>query len=135
MINHSLDYIKKRIKDDTCINMPIEEFQNMNIMPFLSCYDKDYYPLTKSNVTNKINADLRYSPFANFNYFITETCICDGTLLFITELIQRIIHKIKIIQTCHQPTMELFLKNGEMPKDFANKNVIHYEVNYEEICH
>lgn len=125
MINKSLEYIRKRIEEGNCRNMSVEEFKDMHIIPFKSCFSEDgAYMVLASKKDGDILADLSYSPNAKFNYFITESCICDGTLAFMYELIDGILQKIKRLQTCYTPAF-----NEIKQEEFNNGNyVIHYEV-------
>jgi len=71
-----------------------------------------------------ILADLTYSPDAEFNYFITESCVCDGTLMFMNKLMTNILKKIGQLQTCYAPAFE-----GISQEEINNGNyMIHYEV-------
>ena len=124
MINKSLEYVRKRIKEGNCRNMSVEEFKDMYSIPFKSCLLEDYMILAVKKDNNDILADLTYSPDAEFNYFITESCVCDGTLMFMKELMMNILKKIRQLQTCYAPALEGFsqeeINNGSY--------MFHYEV-------
>lgn len=125
--NKSLKYIKKRVADGNCYNMQVEEFKDMYVIPFKSyfldgCGDYSIIALTKDK--NDIFADLTYSPDAEFNYFITESCVCDGTLMFMKDLMTNILKKIGQLKTCYVHAFD-----GISKEDFINGNyMIHYEV-------
>jgi hypothetical protein len=127
MINKSLEYVKKRIEEGNCRNMPVEEFKDMYAIPFKSYFLEgrgDYMILAVRKGNDDILADLTYSPDAEFNYFITESCVCDGTLMFMNELMANILKKIGQLQTCYTPAFE-----GISQEEFNNGNyMIHYEV-------
>ena len=111
-MNSSLEYIKKRINEGDCNNMPPEEFNDMNIVPFKSLFLKDVENHTFNGVTKdggKVLAYLTYEPDAEFNYFITESCMCDGTLMFMGDLMERIVNKICQFKTCYAPALNILL--------------------------
>ena len=121
----SLEYIKKRIKEGNCNDMSMEEFQDMYEIPFKSCFledDKDYMVVTTRKNSNEILADLTYEPNAEFNYFITKTCVCDGTLMFMNDLMMQIMQKIVQLKTCYAPAI------AEITKDNCNDYILHYYV-------
>lgn len=127
MTNKSLEYIKKRIEEGNCHNMPVEEFRDMYTIPFKSYFLEDcgdYIILAVRKDSDDILADLTYSPNAEFNYFITESCVCDGTLIFMNELIANILKKIKQLQTYYVHALE------EISQEEINNGnyIIHYEV-------
>lgn len=55
-----------------------------------------------------------------FEYFTMERCICDGTLIFIEELIEKVLLKVIQIQT---------VNNDKIPEDF-NRNPFNYDILY-----
>lgn len=127
MTNKSLEYVRKRIKEGNCCNMPVEEFKDMYAIPFKSYFLEDcgdYMILAVRKDSDDILADLTYSPDTEFNYFITESCVCDGTLMFINELMTNILKKIGQLQTGYAPAFE------EISQDELNNGnyIIHYEV-------
>lgn len=127
MINKSLEYVRKRIEEGNCRNMPVEEFKDMYSIPFKSYFLEgrgDYIILAIKKDSDDILADLTYSPDAEFNYFVTESCVCDGTLMFMNKLMTNILKKIGQLQTCYAPALE-----GISQEEFNNGNyMIHYEV-------
>lgn len=127
-MNKSLNYIKNRLTKGDCLNMPIEDFKEMNVIPFYTVVDdehKDYTIIATDKDNKKVLADLIYAPDAEFNYFITETCVCDGTLIFIYELIGNILKLIMSLRTSHR----LIFEKEFSQKEFDNGNcIIHYEV-------
>ena len=127
MINKSLEYVRKRIEEGNCRNMPVEEFKDMYAIPFKSYFLEgrgDHMILAVKKDSEDVLADLTYSPNAEFNYFITESCVCDGTLMFMNGLMTNILKKIEQLQTCYAPALE-----GISQEEFNNGNyMIHYEV-------
>ena len=126
MTNKSLEYIKKRIEEGNCYNMPVEEFGDMYTIPLKSYFSEDCgdYIILARKDSGDILADLTYSPDAEFNYFITESCVCDGTLIFMNELMANILKKIGQLQTCYVPALE------EISLEEINNGgyIIHYEI-------
>lgn len=121
----SLEYIKKRIEKGNCRNMSMEEFQDMYEMPFKSYFFEghgDYMIIAVRKDSNEVLADLTYEPDAEFNYFITETCVCDGTLMFMTDLMANILKKIRRLQTCYAPAI------AEITADNVDNYNLHYFV-------
>ena len=127
MTNKSLEYVRKRIEEGNCHNMPVEEFKDMYTIPFKAYFLEsrgDYMILAVRKDSDDILADLTYSPDTEFNYFITESCVCDGTLIFMNELMMNILKKIGQLQTCYAPALE-----GISQEELNNGNyMIHYEV-------
>lgn len=127
MVNKSLEYVRKRIEEGNCRNMSVEEFKDMYTIPFKSYFLEgrgDYMILAIRKDSDDILADLTYSPDAEFNYFVTESCVCDGTLMFMNELMTNILKKIGQLQTCYAPALE-----GISQEEINNGNyMIHYEV-------
>lgn len=127
MTNKSLEYVRKRIEEGNCNNMSVEEFKDMYAIPFKSYFLEgrgDHMIIALRKDSDDILADLTYSPDAEFNYFITESCVCDGTLMFMSELATNILKKIGQLQTCYAPALK-----GIPQEEFNNGNyMIHYEV-------
>lgn len=124
-MNKSLEYVKKRIEDDTCNNMTTEEFSDMGVTPlkfFFENRSEGTITLASIKDTNEVIADLRYDPEADFNYFITETCVCDGTLMFMKELMSKILVKIQNLGTCYQPAID------HIKPDVIDNYKVHYVV-------
>lgn len=116
---------KKRIREGNCYNMHLGDFLNMSEIPFKSCFTKDcedYIVLATRKGSNEAFADLIYKPDADFNYFITESCVCDGTYVFLCELITRIMQKIKQLETYYAPAID------RITEDNLNDFALHYYV-------
>lgn len=125
-MSKSLEYIKRRIEEGNCKNMSQEEFTNMNVVPLNSFCDKlsigENIILAITKDESEVIADLTYNPDAEFNYFTTESCVCDGTLLFMTELIEKILKKVGSLNTYYLPAFE-----GISEEELGNYK-LHYEV-------
>lgn len=124
-MNKSLEYIKKRIEDGNCKNMHPEEFINMSTVPFNTFLHFEDINDTMTLATTKDNktiAELSYNPDADFDYFTTESCVCDGTLIFMKGLMEKVFTKICQLNTYYAPA---FKEISE--EDFGNYKM-HYEV-------
>ena len=121
----SLEYIKNRIEEGNCNDMSMEEFQDMCEIPFKSYFSEgcgDYIIIAIKKDSDEVLSDLTYEPDAEFNYFITETCVCDGTLMFMNKLMTRILQKIGQLKTCYAPAVV------EITSDNVNDYILHYHV-------
>ena len=127
MENKSLTYIRRRIEEGNCNNMPVEEFKDMYVIPFKSYFLEgcgEYQIIAVTKEQDGLIADLTYAPDADFNYFITEYCVCDGTLAFMHDLMTKILKKIGQLQTCYAPALD-----GISKEEFNSGNyMVHYEV-------
>lgn len=126
MTNKSLEYIRNRIEQGNCVDMPVEEFKNMYVVPFKSYFkecvsDNIFFTIEKDGC---VYADLTYSPNAEFNYFITESCTGDSSHIFMRDLMGNILNKIAKLQTGYSPALKDIsqkeLDNGDY--------IFHYEV-------
>lgn len=109
MNNKSLDYIKTRLNDNTCgiteksLNKAVvlKYIDVLNeIDNFKELSDKEYIQLVLSGDGNdKRNVLVKYDPNANFEYFTTSSCTCDGTLYFINTLTTEILNSVFLSQT------------------------------------
>lgn len=125
-MSKSLEYVKRLIEEGNCKNMLPEEFVNMSVMPLTSFLNKlsvgETIILAITKDKSEVIADLTYNPDADFDYFTTESCVCDGTLVFMTELIRKLLHKIGSLNTYYVPAFE-----GIPEEEFCNYK-LHYEV-------
>ena len=124
-MNKSLEYIKKRIEEGNCDRMSMEEFSDMGVFPFKQFFREDVgdtmiLALTKDQ--QDVFADLTYNPNADFNYFTLKSCVCDGTLVFMTELMEEILKKIGRLETCYAPIIR------DIPQEEIQNYKLHYEV-------
>ena len=124
-MNKSLEYIKRRIEDGDCNNMPPEEFVDMSVTPLTTFWDEvsvgETIILATTKDKSEVIADLTYNPEADFNYFTTESCTCDGTLLFVADLMKEILEKIRSLNTYYTPAF----------KDINEENLCNYKFHYE----
>lgn len=124
-MSKSLKYIKRRIEDGDCKNMPPEEFANMSVTSLTWFWNQisvgETIVLATTKDKSKVIADLTYNPDADFNYFTTESCTCDGTLLFMADLMREILEKIRALNTCYAPAF----------KDINEEDLCNYKFHYE----
>lgn len=70
----------------------------------------------------EVNIEVQYNPDADFDYFTTESCICDGTLMFYFDLCREILEKLFFGNTQYKPKLP---ENYEKDMD---KYIIKYVV-------
>lgn len=133
MNGKSLEFVKKRIASGVCNGMENDEYEHMNEIAFTAIASKIQFNglaevsenlwktklLFDNGETTEIS--VKYNPNAQFDYFSTESCCCDGTLLFIVELCEKIFNKILTGQSCYTP---------KIPKD-AGEKPYNYDVAFE----
>lgn len=106
------EYIKTHVK---------EEFQKrFKNNKYQAKYENVKITVEEKELIGDIIANISYNENADFEYFTMEQCICDGTLLFIDELLQKVFLKVMYIQT---------VNSEKIPDDF-NKNPFDYELSY-----
>lgn len=113
----SIEFVKQRIKSGFS-NVPLQEetkFMELKFDDLLKLYTKEEFQ--KWFIDNK--CQLKYEN-ADFEYFTMERCVCDGILIFIGELIGKVLLKVIQIQT---------VNNDKMPEDF-NRNQFNYDILY-----
>lgn len=133
MKDKSLEFVKKRIASGVCNGMENNKYEHMNEIDFLAIVSKIQFNelvevsenlwktklLFDNGKTTEIS--VKYNPNAQFDYFSTESCRCDGTLLFAIEMCKKIFNKILVGQSCYIP---------KKPKDIE-KNPYNYDVYFE----
>lgn len=114
-MNKSLNFVKQRISSGLCNNMDIKDFEKIYVCSFkeaLKVGSKEIQDAFKDNETiitiengaNKKQVSINYSPESEFEYFTMESCVCDGTLMFIDELILKILYKLIRSETYNKET-------------------------------
>lgn len=133
MNDKSLEFVKKRITSGVCNGMENNEYEHINEIDFLAIVRKIQFNelvevfenlwKTKLLFDNGKTAEIsvKYNPNAQFDYFSTESCCCDGTLLFGVELCKKIFIKILSGQSCYIP---------KKPKD-AEQYPYNYDIAFE----
>lgn len=136
----SIEFVKQRIKSGFA-NVPLHEetkFMELKFDDLLKLYTKEEFQkgfidnkcqlkyenakavLDSKEVTGDVIVNILYDENADFEYFNMERCICDGTLTFIGELIEKVLLKVIQIQT---------VNNDKIPEDF-NRNPFNYDILY-----
>lgn len=121
----SLDLVKQRIATGECNGIENAEWKHLYEVPleniwknmlFYTPNDLDKPPFSiplpfdfsiyiDNDETKKINIIIQYDPEAEFQYFSTEQCICDSTLLFEIQNMENILNKIIHLETYYSPTL------------------------------
>lgn len=130
MNNKSLNFVKQRIESDL-VDETLQDikFTSMNETSFLrfcreqNIIDKDKtYRETKyikEDSKEYITQIIQYDPDANFQYFTTAICKCDGTMLFYFDLMLKCIERMLEFHT--------WSKEVETPKEL-NGTTLKYTV-------
>ena len=101
----SLEFVKQRIATGECNGIENNKWERLNEIPFTNIYNFDTeekctlpyvceYMYIVDNKEKCFNIILNYNPEAEFQYFSTSQCICDGTLMFEINNMVNIIAKI-----------------------------------------
>lgn len=106
------DYVRSRTKEDFQKGFVDNKYQIK--------YKKCKAVVDSKEIIGDIVANILYDENADFEYFTMRRCTCDGTLLFMDELIQKVFLNVMQIQT---------VNNDKVPEDF-NKNPFDYEIFY-----
>jgi len=135
-MNKSVEYIKNRIINDSenVHHMPKDGWENVNVTNPLNQFSylvPKIKPLIKDNqfqfsINHKedelkeINVRIKYNPDAQFDYFTMETSTHDGTFLFTSQCIGKVLDRLLTVST--------YAKN-KVNEDFYN-NTFDYDINY-----
>ena len=121
--NKSLEYIKSRIESG---DINPEEFSDMGVIPFSTLVDikvNETIPISTGKESGIVYVDLTYAPDIDFDYFTTQSCYCDGTLIFMLELMENIIDKITKLEIYLSSIIEKYAEGIDF-----DKHRIHYTV-------
>lgn len=138
MKDKSLEFVKKSIEFGMYKNVKIDDFDTMKEVPFIPFLEK-FFRLNKELVrfddgilryshelkgcekgSGLINASIVHDEDGDFQYFIAEEYVCDGTMSFHFSLFKEILEKLYYIKT--------FFKKSE-PNDFE-ENPCKYNIKY-----
>ena len=125
-MNQSLEFVKKRILSGKCngmennnyISWGYKQFDNWIKHWIKHRFDTDHKFYKNNSILFNINSKIpklnlsikiKYNQKAEFEYFTMERCVCDGTLYFVDELIQKTFMKVFSFQTYNE---------AKMPNDF-----------------
>lgn len=133
----SIEFVKERIKNGYCSDFTIDELNNVYEINFIDILKSVFSDLKEDLHNNKItlmvdgtdingrygkrDVSITYNPDANFEYFTTECCVCDGTLYFQAELINKVLRKVLSSSTYNNRKSNY---NDDYPFDYD----IEYEV-------
>lgn len=109
----SLNFVKKRILTGECNGMENNNWVYLKEVSFLDIWNSEYINLkdhslpkifnyrfeNDNNKEHTMDMTLEYNDNADFQYFSTERCICDGTMLFEIENMLHVINKIINLKT------------------------------------
>jgi len=107
-MNNSINFVLNKIKDkEVHKNFEKDNWNQATIInpmeflrPFIKNNNIDSIFYEVENIDETINKTIRrnitinYSPDGNYDYFISDSCIYDGTLLFVNQLINNILESI-----------------------------------------
>ena len=131
----SLDFVRSRIASGVCNGMENNKYESMQELDFLEVlenyqhnviFDEEnvcHYILdasTDTNLTGKLEIQIKYDPDPEFEYFTMERCRCDGTLFFFYELVATVLNKVFSLETHNKE---------KVPSDYDN-NPFAYKVKY-----
>lgn len=115
MNDKSLEFVKKRIASGVCSDMENNKYEHMSEIDFPVIASKirfnECVEISENLWKIKIpfengktaEISVKHNPNAKFDYFSTEACCCDGTLIFAVWLCEKIFSKILTGQSCYTP--------------------------------
>ena len=132
-MNKSLNFVKQRIMSGNCAGMEIKNYSNMfevntrelcrNFKDVFKDDDITFRHVEYDADDKKIHfcVDIKYDPDYDFEDFITQRCISDGTYFFFLELSANCLNKIMTLKV---------LNNNQVPHDVSavwlnGKNLIY----------
>lgn len=133
MNGKSLELVKKRIASGVCNGMENDKYEHMNEIDFPTIASKIRFnelvevsenlwetklPFENGKTTG---ISVKYNPNAQFDYFSTESCRCDGTFLFDIELCEKVFINVLSGESCYIP---------KKPKD-ADEKPCNYDISFE----
>lgn len=131
----SLNFIKNRIESGMCSGMNISDYKNafeFNFIDFINiCNENIKKSFCNNQFTTIMSGECNgiegksaniivFDPDADFEYFTMESCSCDGTLLFMNELMEDVLSKIFGVRTYNTQT----IPTG------ALENIWNYDIKY-----
>lgn len=134
-MGNSLDFIKDRIANKEVCSFNEKDYETAfeydfgdfikNCSPEIQgCYSNNCLSTTFGGNYNGVSGNLKnniaYIPDAEFEYFTMESCRCDGTLIFMQELMGTILTKLLGVKTY----------NNETIPDDVYSNIWAYDINY-----
>ena len=122
----SLEFVKNRIESGMAYGFENTHFESLTehdsrdtFKSFHIFYDDKSETKLICKLGNDDKPDLEiniiYSPDAEFEYFTMESCRCDGTLLFVQELMEKCVEKIIRLKT--------YNKDKQLPSDLSGHKI------------
>ena len=135
----SVEFVKERIKNGFA-DVPLQEdakFSELKFDEYINSNTTEEFrkgfvdgkcklilnskaEVNGKEVTGDVVINIRHDENADFEYFTMERCVCDGTLIFMSELVERVFMKVLHCQTV----------NNKKVVDGFNNNPFNYEVCY-----
>lgn len=134
-MGNSLDFVKNRIVSKDVSSLNIKDYANAyehSFADFVQSCSPAMQKLYSDNrlsttlcgdykgISGSLKNDITYAPDAEFEYFTVASCRCDGTLMFLSELMEEILNKLLGVKTYNKDTV---------PED-AYSNIWAYDINY-----
>lgn len=125
-MSKSLEFVKERIASGQCNGMENNKYKSMIEQDI-----RELFGIVKYTKDGTILADVPYlkgdkpylnviikrDPDADFEYFITQRCNCDGTFGLFQDLMNECINKMLNLKTCSV--------NKKIPKDLTGYSIIY----------
>lgn len=134
-MGNSLNFVKNRIVNKDVCSLNIKDYTNAYEFGFTdfiqSCspvIQKLYFDNCLSTtlcgdyngISGSLKNNIAYVPDAEFEYFTVASCRCDGTSIFLSELMEEILNKLLGIKTY----------NNETIPEGVYSNIWAYDINY-----
>lgn len=119
-MGNSLDFIKNRISSGVTFGMDLANFEGATEFSFESFIStlpqefKNYYSNgeiktilygTQGEKRGSMSVVIKYSPSETFEYFTLKECVCDGTFLFASQLMEEILNSLLGVQAYNSKTI------------------------------
>ena len=101
-MSKSLEFCKKTALNperSSYYELNPEKFHEFNTIDFLKYHAKGNFQLDKQYQLGDYNIIVNYDADTNFDYFTSDSCICDGTIWFVIELMAKCLNKVINLQT------------------------------------
>lgn len=125
-MDKSLEFVKERITSGRCNGMENNKYKSMIEQDVRELFIGINYtkevtiladiPYLKGDKPC-FNIIIKHDPDADFEYFTTQRCNCDGTFVFFQDLMSECIDKMIHLKTCNV--------NKEIPKDLTGYSIIY----------
>ena len=101
-MSKSLEFCKETAlnpKRSSYFELNPEKFHEFNTIHFLKYYAKGSFELDKQYQIGSYNMIVSYDADADFDYFTSDSCICDGSMVFVIKLMAKCLNKAISLQT------------------------------------